>query len=127
MLLRNDATSIDEVQGTVFSYYKKHGNRHVSNFLRSENSECDVVYAHFLVKRNHVIRIGLFIDRGMFLSSLELAMGPHYFGPSDFWSYEASERFKMEASTEAVIHNLALLDEYFGDPDALKHAYGYKP
>ncbi len=126
MLLRNDAAGLDEVDGTVFSYYKKHGNRHVSNFLRSENREWGVIYTHFLVQRSHVIRIGLLSDRGSFLCSLELAIGPQYFGPSDFWSYEASERFKLEASTDAVVHNLALLDEFFGYPDALKQAYGYK-
>lgn len=126
MLLRNEAASLDDVDATVFSYYKEHGNRHVSNFLRSENREWDVVYTHFLVERTRVIRIGILSDRGMFLSSLELAIGPHYFGPADFWSYEASERFKVEASTNAVVHNLALLDEFFGHPDALKHAYGYK-
>jgi hypothetical protein len=45
---------------------------------------------------------------------VSLAIGPHYFAPADFWSYENSKRFKIEASTEAIEHNLKLLDEFFG-------------
>ncbi len=49
---------------------------------------------------------------GKFLGGLSLAIGPHFFSPSEFWSFEAYERFDRSATTEAVAHNLRLLDEF---------------
>lgn len=52
----------------------------------------------------------------MYVGGVQLAIGPHYFSPADFWSYEASQRFTLEASMEGVIKNLRLLDEFLGYP-----------
>jgi hypothetical protein len=49
----------------------------------------------------------------MLLGGVELGIGPHYFGPSAFWSYENANRFISEISTQAVFHNLRLLDEFW--------------
>jgi hypothetical protein len=127
MQLKNDVDSVNVLDETIKSYYEKHGSRSAIRFLHSKKSDGDGFCAHFLIARKNVIRYEIATDRGVWLGALSLAIGPHYFGPADFWSYEASERFKMDASTDSVIHNLALLDEYLGYPDALKHAYGYKP
>ncbi|MCP2087413.1 UNVERIFIED_ORG: hypothetical protein J2Y81_003430 [Paraburkholderia sediminicola] len=127
MQLTSDIDSINLLDETVRDYYAKSGNRSAIRFLHRKGGEGDNFFTHFLIDRKHVICYEIGTDRGMWLGAVSLAIGPHYFGPADFWSYEASERFKMDASTDAVIHNLALLDEFFGYPDALKHAYGYKP
>lgn len=126
MQLKNDIGSVNLLDETIRGYYEKHGHRSAIRFLHSKGDD-DSFCTQFLIDRKHVIRYQIGTDRGVWLGALLLAIGPHYFGPADFWSYEASERFKMDASTDAVIHNLALLDEYFGYPDALKHAYGYRP
>jgi len=124
--LKNDFDSFKLLYETIYSYYKKSGDRFVTIFADNPPSE-DGYYVRFLVDRQRVIEYGVVQDRGSYLSGVSLAIGPHYFGPADFWSYEASERFKRDASTDAVVHNLALLDEFFGNPDALQYAYGYKP
>jgi hypothetical protein len=63
-----------------------------------------------------VIRYGIVRDRGAWLGGVALGIGPHYFGPADFWSYEHAQRFTLEASTEGAIKNLILLDEFLGYP-----------
>jgi len=60
-----------------------------------------------------VIRYSIGVDREVYVGAVELGIGPHYFGPAAFWSYDDMERFSMEATTEAVIHNLKLLDEFW--------------
>ena len=112
VLLINDLDGRNALRNTIFSFYEKNGNRPVSNFLDSE--ENGFFYVHFLINRKHVIRYSVGRDRGIFVGGVSLAIGPHYFGPYDFWDYENSERFSMEASTEAVENNLSLLDEFLG-------------
>lgn len=114
MQLKNDFSGRNLLDETIRSYYKDNGDRHVSIFLHSTNEEWGWRYAHVLLDRKIVIRYGVGEDRGMLLGGVELAIGPHYFGPSDFWSYENSQRFTLEASTEGVEKNLRLLDEFLG-------------
>jgi hypothetical protein len=114
--LRNNIDGQNLLDETIVKYYKINGTRDVIIFLHSENQEWGTIYAHYLLDRTHVIRYGIGEDRGSFLGGLELAIGPHYFTPSAFWSYEASDRFTLEASTEGVIKNLRLLDEFLGYP-----------
>ena len=70
----------------------------------------------FLIDRKYVIQYSIGpSDRGAgYLGGLSLAIGPHYFGPADFWSYENSERFRMGTDTFDIEQNLRLLDEFFG-------------
>ena len=70
----------------------------------------------FLLERKHVIECGVLYEPRVkrYLSTLLLGIGPEYFGPANFWSYEQSERFTMEATTEGIVHNLGLLDEFLG-------------
>lgn len=113
MQLSNDIESRNLLETTILNFYKKNGGRSIVNFLRSENKDWGFLYSHFLVNRIYVIRYGIGSDRGICVGGLELAIGPHYFGPADFWSYTDSERFTLEASTEAVERNLKLLDEFW--------------
>jgi len=124
--LNNDFESFEALYAAIYAYYKKMGVRTVTIFADKPPGNDGEFYARFLVDRKHVVEYGVVQDRGSTLSSVSLAIGPHYFGPADFWSYEASQRFKMDASLDAIVHNLALLDEFFGYSDALERAYGLK-
>lgn len=113
MQLSNDFHGFNTLRNTIIDCYEK-SNRSIKCFLRTEDKEWGWHYEHFLLDRKYVFRYGIGIDRQIMLGSLELAIGPHYFGPSDFWDYANSERFSIEASTEAVENNLVLLDEFLG-------------
>lgn len=114
MQLKNDLESRNLLDETIHGYYEKVGNRHASNFSHTEDKEWNAFDTYFLIDRKYVIRYGVCQDRGAWLGGLSLGIGPHYFGAADFWSYENSQRFTMEASTEGVVKNLALLDEFLG-------------
>jgi len=112
--LKNDIESRNALDQAIIAFYKKRGDRYVHIFLHSK-SEDELEYrTHFLIDRKHVARYGIGSDRGFWLGGVELGIGPHYFGPADFWSYENSTRFALEATTEAVEKNLTLLDEFLG-------------
>lgn len=112
MQLRNDVDGRNALRETIYGYYKKNGDRPSVNFRDSE--EDGFFYTYFLFDRKHVIRYSLGEDRHVCIGGLCLAIGPHYFRPSEFWDYENDRRFSMEASPEAVVRNLKLLDEFFG-------------
>lgn len=114
VLLKDDLESRNLLDETIYSFYKRVENRPIENFLRTKDEEWGWWYTLFLVDRNHVIRYGYGQDRGFWVGGVELGIGPHYFGPAAFWSYEDSQRFSMEASTEGIIKNLSLLDEFLG-------------
>ena len=116
MQLKNDLNGRNLLDDVIRSYFKESGGREAHRFLHSKNEEWGWHYTHYLISRKHVIRYGIGEDRGGCVGGVELAIGPHYFGPADFWSYEASQRFTLEASTEGVIKNLRLLDEFLGYP-----------
>lgn len=111
MQLKNDVDGRNALRDVIESFYKETG-RVVRIFLETE--EQNFFKVHFFLERRHVIRYGIGMDRRMWLGGLELGIGPQYFSPYYFWDYPNSERFKIEASTEAVVHNLALLDEFLG-------------
>lgn len=114
MQLKNDADGRNLLDETIRLYFKKNGDRATSNFLHTNDAEWGWSYTHFLLERKVVLRYGIGEDRGMCVGGIQLAIGPHYFSAADFWSYEASQRFSLEASTEAVEKNLRLLDEFLG-------------
>ncbi|MGD1324829.1 hypothetical protein ACNHE5_07860 [Pandoraea pnomenusa] len=111
MQLKNDAESLDLVDQCVIDYYRSKG-RYVKNFLRSRNDEWGTLYSHYLVDRKTVVRVSLGQDRGIFLTGIQIGIGPHYFSPSEFWSFEDADRFRMEASVESVLVNLSALDDF---------------
>lgn len=112
MQLRDDLESRNLLDATIYSFYKRVKNRPIENFLRTKDEEWGWLYTHFLVDRKYVLRYGYGQDRGFWVGGVELGIGPHYFGPAAFWSYEDSQRFSIDASTEGIIKNLALLDEF---------------
>jgi hypothetical protein len=100
------------VDNLIYEYYKKNRNRIVEIFLHSEDSEWGWNFTHFLLEKELVVRYGFGEDRGSWVGGLEIGIGPHYFGPAAFWSYQQSQRFPIEVSAEGIEKSLALLDEY---------------
>lgn len=125
MQLGNNIGGLKALYEAIYTYYARYDGRPVVIFDDKSPDANGDYYVRFLLDRQHVVQYSVGRDREVNLGALTLAIGPHYFRPADFWSYEASTRFRIEASTDAVMHNLALLDEFLGHPDALKKAYGY--
>lgn len=113
MQLGNDFKSFQSLYESVNSFYGTYANRHWTIFEDLAPGQGDRYYVRFLADRTHVIEYAVATDRGLQLSGVSLAIGPRYFGPADFWSYENSKRFALEATTEAIEQNLRLLDEFF--------------
>lgn len=116
MLLKNDEQSFELLFNAIGDYYKKKGNRVAYRFENVKpNSDMDADYfVRFLLEKKHVVEYRITEDRGYFISVPSLAIGPHYFNPEEFWDYENSQRFTLEASTEGIERNLKLLDEFLG-------------
>ena len=110
MLLENNFEGFQALYREVGNYYEK---RHCSIYECQAFNDGDHCFVRFLVDRFHVVQYSFRYDRGFLLSGVGLAIGPHFFGPADFWSYDNMRRFALEASTEAIRKNLELLDEYF--------------
>lgn len=127
MRLKNDADGRNFLDETIQGYYRSNGNRCASNFLHSKDEEWGWSYTHFLLEQKIIFRYGIGEDRGVTMGGLQLAIGPHYFGPADFWSYENSQRFRLGTEVDDVLHNLGLLDEFLGNEDTLKRAHGWRP
>lgn len=109
----NDLLEIrNELQKTVLGFYRGLG-RDVRYFLETKNDEWNWTYLHFLIDKSRVIRYGFGIDRDALLGGVEIGIGPHYFGATAFWSYENSTRFIDSLSSDSIIHNLRLLDEFW--------------
>jgi hypothetical protein len=99
------------LQQSVLSYYRDL-HRDTKYFREIRNADWDGAYLHFLLDRQHVIRYGFSLDQGRWVGGLQLGIGPEYFSPAYFWSYEDSERFADGLDAASVFHNLRLLDEF---------------
>jgi hypothetical protein len=78
-----------------------------------ESEEHGFFNVHFLIDRKHVARYGIGEERHTSIGGIQLAIGPHYFSPEDFWGNEPAQQFSIEASEDAIKRNLKLLDEFF--------------
>lgn len=115
MQIRNDAKSKQLLLDTVYDYYPGGLPKDVVHFKSSEDKEANGFSLYFLIKRKHIIQFHIIEnDRspGKFLGGLSMGIGAFFFSPADFWSFEAYERFDRSATTEAVIHNLRLFEEF---------------
>lgn len=114
MQLKNDMASFAELFNTISSFYQSVENRRIVIFEEKYPSK-DIesgYFVRYLLDAKHVVEYRIANDRNIFLSVPSLAIGPHYFIPGIFWDYENSQRFNLDASTEAIVHNLKLLDEF---------------
>ena len=114
MRFNNEMASFEALFNTITSFYQGSKGRVILIFDEGFPND-DILsgyFIRFLLDRKHVVEYRVANDRNMSLSVLTLAIGPQYFSPVDFWNYENSKKFSLEASTEAVVHNLRLLDEF---------------
>lgn len=116
MQLNNDLSSFEALFEAIRKYYKVSGDRAIKFISYTPPNSFETFEVEFLLDRKHICKYLVTQDRWGNVAGVELAIGPYYFGPADFWSYENSERFTMEASTEGVEKNLRLLDEFLGYP-----------
>lgn len=99
------------MQITVLRYYKTLG-RDANYFIESKDEEWGWTNLHFLVDKRHVIRYGFGIDRDVLRGGIALGIGPHYFGPDSFWSYEDSLKFSYALDDDSIFSNLRLMDDF---------------
>lgn len=114
MQLKNEMNSFELLFNTVSSFYQQFEKRRFLIFEEKFPSE-DIdsgYFIRYLLDAKHVVEYRITSDRNLFISIPSLAIGPHYFSPMEFWDYQNSQRFSLEASTEAIAHNLKLLDEF---------------
>jgi hypothetical protein len=89
------------------------GKKQVSFFDYSgvdENGKSETI---FLVDRKFVVNYSIGYDRNILVGAINLGIGPKFFTPADFWSYQNFERFRMTVDVESIEINLRLLDEFF--------------
>jgi len=109
VLLKNDIDGRNGLRQIILKHYEEQ-SVHATIFWESE--ELGFFNAHFLIGRKHVARYGIGEDRSTAIGGLQLAIGPHYFSPEDFWGYEPAQRFSIEPSVDAIKRNLKLLDDF---------------
>jgi hypothetical protein len=118
MVLSNSPEHLEELKTVIEMFYKKFQRTcSLIALSPSEDSNNKGWFSWvFLVDRKHVVRYSIGpSDRGYgFLSGVEMAVGPYFFGVFDFWSYEASQRFRMGTKPDDIVFNLKLLDEFLG-------------
>lgn len=116
MLLKNDVDGRNLLREIITNYYKNNGSRNIFLFQTNQESEPGWHAQCCLLERKHVFQYNIGMDRNVTVGGISLAIGPHYFEPAQFWSYENSRRFSMETSVSAIQQNLRLLDEFLGYP-----------
>ena len=109
MLLKNDINGRNGLRRIILEHYQK---QNVPITIFSESDEHGFFNVHFLINRKYVARYGIGEDRSTSIGGVQLAIGPHYFSPEDFWDYESAQRFSIETSEDAIRRNLKLLDEF---------------
>src|SRR5450830_365070 len=111
VLLENDIGVVSDLFNTISSYYIANGRVFVIFDNAQISDELSLgYYVRFLVDRRCVVEYKFERDRQMLIGTVSLGIGPAYFPPANFWDYENSKRFSLEASIEAINLNLAVLD-----------------
>ncbi len=118
MQLSNRREDLEQLRSIIESHYRRQGRSYsLLSLDPEEDKNCVGSYSWtLLVDRKTVIRYGVGpSDRGHgFLGGISLAIGPYFFHPADFWSHEASERFRMGTEPDDIQFNLNLMDEFLG-------------
>lgn len=116
--LKNDALSRNAMRLCLERYYGNKG-RSCSGYGEAVHSSvvdgitCEETYSmKYLIDKKILIRYHIPIDTRNFYACLCLGIGPEYVNMRNLVSEEDQYKFSMESTTEAVFHNLAMLDEY---------------
>lgn len=119
MELKNNQESYSALNACIDKYYQQqalpclpYGERKIQKSYIAD-IECEEEYQQvYFVARKHFIQYSIAIDTRNFYSMLSLAIGPHFVNMRWLVSERNESKFSMESTTEAVTHNLAMLDEY---------------
>jgi hypothetical protein len=115
--LKNDPSGIDDLWNLLKSYYKNN-NRDIkylsSGTFGRGNDEGDHYFVNFLLDRKYVLKYSIPTAIRTF-ALLSLGVGPEFVPLELLVSEDRMHEFNfsMDSTTEAVEHNLALLDKYF--------------
>ncbi|WP_265645315.1 hypothetical protein [Verminephrobacter aporrectodeae] len=119
MKLKNDLQSYAALDACIDKYYRNkglpclpYGEGIVKTSVIDGRIYEEVYEKVYFVARKYFIKYGIPIDTRNFFAMLFLAIGPNYVPM--FWlvTEENDSKFSMDSTTEAVTHNLAMLDEY---------------
>ncbi|MCW5223538.1 hypothetical protein D8B23_02550 [Verminephrobacter aporrectodeae subsp. tuberculatae] len=72
----------------------------------------DVYEKVYFVARKYFIKYSIPIDTKNCFAMLSFAIGPNYVPMTWLVTEENESKFRVDNTTEAVVHNLAMLDEY---------------
>lgn len=107
--LKNDESSRFLLINCIENYYQTRGR--FCSMVGGDCIESERFSMVFLIDRKHVFRYLIPIDVRNYFASLEIGIGPVFVSPFSVTDYADAQRFKKDATTEAVEQNLALLDE----------------
>lgn len=118
MPLKNNQLNLINLHNIITEYYFKLGR----DFLIYENKNVDDInsndyYVRWLLDKKRVFEYRITRDRGIDLSIVSMAIGPHFFSVHDFWDYTNGERFRLSIDRESILANLILLDEFIEKDD----------
>ena len=117
MRLKNDVTGLDELFNCLSDFYQSRKRSFSCLDLGVKgngDSEGDHYYVCFLLDKKTAIRYSIPIAFRT-LPDLQLGIGPHYASLSelaDLTNENFAYGFYLDSTTEAVEHNLKLLDQY---------------
>jgi hypothetical protein len=116
--LKNDAQSRNEMHLCIEQFYRDrnrscfgYGDAVHSSIVDGMNCE-ETFSMKYLIDKKNFIRYHMPIDTRNFYAYLCLGIGPEYVNMRNLVNEENQSKFSMESTTEAVVHNLAMLDEY---------------
>lgn len=116
--LKNDVLSRNEMRLCIERYYRDRGRDcfgygEVVHTSLMDGITCEDTYSmKYLIDKKNLIRYHIPIDARNFYACLCLGVGPEYVNMRNLVSEKNQYKFSMESTTDAVVHNLAMLDEY---------------
>ncbi|WP_265645314.1 hypothetical protein [Verminephrobacter aporrectodeae] len=119
MELKNDPQSHAALDACIDKYYRDkgvpcrpYGEGIVKTSVIDGKVYEDEYERIYFVARKYFINYSIPIDTRNFFAMLSLAIGPNYVPMRWLVTEENKSKFSMDSTTEAVVHNLAMLDEY---------------
>ena len=112
MKLDDSIEKLSKLADCVQKYYEDR-SRYIRIVHNSSLEPCplnDKYYVDFLVDRRAVFRYSVGCDERNYFSMVLIGIGPCFVSPMALLDYDDARKFSIEGTTEAVEHNLGLLD-----------------
>lgn len=117
--LKNDEASRNALTLCIERYYKdqkrvcfRRGGIIIHTSVIDKSIYEDTYSVKYIIDRKYFFRYHIPIDDRNFYAMLEFGIGPEYEEIRSLVSEENQSKFSMDSTTEAVVHNLKMLDEY---------------